>query len=61
MHKSINKYFQDSEKAHAYLQAIVKTPLKFEKDRHKTVGEVAGTRYILPIHFCCIMALKSLS
>ena len=26
--------------------------VKFQKDRHKTVGEVAGTRCILPIHFC---------
>ena len=33
-------------------------PVKFEKDWPKTVGGVAGRRYILPIHFCSIRARK---
>ena len=42
----------------AYLQTILKVPVKFEKDWPKTVGGVAGRRYILPIHFCSIRARK---
>ena len=38
-------------KPHAYLQTMTKTPVKFEKDWHKTAGGVAHTRYPLPIHF----------
>ena len=34
-------------KPHAYLQTMTKTPIKFQKDRHKTVGGVAHTRYLL--------------
>ena len=52
--KSDKKLFQDSEKPHAYLQAILKAHIKFQKDRPKTVGGVKGTRYLLPIHFCNI-------
>ena len=33
-------------------------PVKFEKDWPKTVGGVAGRRYVLPIHFCSIRARK---
>ena len=36
---------------HAYLQTITKTPVQFRKNRYKTVGGVAPTRYPLPIHF----------
>ena len=36
---------------HAYLQSMYKTPVKFQKNRYKTVGEVAHTRYPLSIHF----------
>ena len=36
----------------------IKAPVKFEKDWPKTVGGVAGRRYILPIHFCSIRARK---
>ena len=38
-------------KSHALLQTMAKTPVKFQKNRHKTVGEVAHTRYPLSIHF----------
>ena len=46
------------KKQYAYLQTILKGPVKFEKDWPKTVGGVAGRRYILPIHFCSIRAQK---
>ena len=35
----------------AYLQTMTKTPVKFRKDRYKTVGELAHTRHPLSIHF----------
>ena len=38
-------------KPHAHLQTTTKTPVKIQKDRHKTVGGVAHTRYPLSIHF----------
>ena len=34
-------------KLHAYLQTMTKTSVKFRKNRHKTVGGVAHTRYIV--------------
>ena len=34
-------------KPHAYLQTMTKTSVKFQKNRHKTVGGVAHTRYIV--------------
>ena len=34
-------------KCYAYLQSMVKTSVKFQNNRNKTVGEVAHTRYIL--------------
>ena len=34
-------------KPHAYLQRMVKTSVKFQKNQSKTVGGVAHTRYIL--------------
>ena len=37
---------------------IFKILVKFQKDRPKTVGEVAGTSCILPIHFYSTKALK---
>ena len=37
------------KKPHAYLQTILKAPVKFQKDRTKTVGGVKGTRYLLKI------------
>ena len=43
---------------HAYLQTILKAPVKFQKDRPKTVVGVKGTRYLLPIHFCNIRTQK---
>ena len=56
--KRNKKLFQDSEKPHAYLQTILKAPVKFQKDRPKIVGGVKGTRYLLPIHFCSIRTQK---
>ena len=50
--------FRILKKQCAYLQTILKGPVKFEKDWPKTVGVVAGRRYILPIHFCSIRARK---
>ena len=44
--------------AYMYLQTILEAPVKFEKDWPKTVGGVAGRRYILPIHFCSIRTRK---
>ena len=43
---------------HAYLPAILKALVKFQKDRPKTVGGVKGTRYRLPIDFCNIRTKK---
>ena len=40
-------------KPHAYLQSIMKTSVKFQKIRNKTVRGVAHTRYPLSIHFHC--------
>ena len=54
----IKNYFRILKKPHAYLQAILKTPVKFQKNRPKTVGGVKGTRYLLPIHFCSIRTQK---
>ena len=54
----IKKYFRILKKQYAYLQTILKVPVKLEKDWPKTVGGVAGRRYILPIHFCSIRARK---
>ena len=41
--------FRILKKPHAYLQTILKAPVKFQKDRIKTVGGVKGTRYLLKI------------
>ena len=48
----VKNYFRILKKPHAYLQAILKALVKFQKDRTKTVGGVKGTRYLHPIHFC---------
>ena len=34
-------------KPHAHLQTMTKAPVKFQKDRHKTVWGVTHTRYLL--------------
>ena len=34
----IKNYFRILKKPHAYLQTILKTPVKFQKDRTETVG-----------------------
>ena len=56
--KKKKKKLQDSEK-NAYLQTILKAPVTFQKAWLKTVGGVARTRCLLPIHFCGIRALKT--
>ena len=45
--KVIKNYFRILKKPHAHLQTILKTPVKFQKDRTKTVGGVKGTKYLL--------------
>ena len=42
----INKNFRILKKQYAYLQTILKAPVKFEKDWPKTVGRVAGKRMV---------------
>ena len=54
----IKNNFRILKKQYAYLQTILKTPVKFQKDSPKTVGGVADTRYILHIHICSIRARK---
>ena len=43
----LKNYFRILKKPHANLQTILKTPVKFQKDRTKTVGGVKGTKYLL--------------
>ena len=43
----IKNKFRILKKPHAYLQTILKAPVKFQKDRTKTVEGVKGTRYLL--------------
>ena len=45
----IKNNFRILKKTHAHLQTILKTPVKFQKDRTKTVGGVKGTKYLLKI------------
>ena len=45
-------------KCHAHLQSLTKTPVKFQKDWDKFVGEVALTRYLMFISFCSNWAQK---
>ena len=45
----IKNNFRILKKAHAHLQTILKTPVKFQKDRTKTVGGFKGTKYLLKI------------
>ena len=58
MKNLIKNNFRILKKQYAYLQTILKEPVKFEKDWPKTVGGVAGRRYILPIYSCSIRAQK---
>ena len=43
----IKNNFRILKKQYAYLQTILKTPVKFEKDWPKTVGGVADTRMVV--------------
>ena len=45
----IKNNFKILKKTHAYLQTILKAPVKFQKDQTKTVVGVKGTRYLLKI------------
>ena len=54
----IKNYFRILKKPHAYLQAILKVHVKFQKDQPKTVVGVKGTRYLFPVHFCNIRTQK---
>ena len=56
--KSDKNYFRTLKKPHAYVQAILKAHVKFQKDWPKTMGGVKGTRYLLLIHFCNIRTQK---
>ena len=42
--------------SHVKSKESCKVPVKFQKDWPKTVGGVADTRQILPIHICSIKA-----
>ena len=42
----IKNNFRILKKQYAYLQIILKAPIKFEKDWPKTVGGVAGRRLV---------------
>ena len=56
--KVIKNNFRILKKPHAYLQTILKAPVKFQKDQLKTVVGVTGTRYLLLIRFCSIRTGK---
>ena len=56
--KMIKNYFRTLKNPHAYLQAILKAHVKFQKDRPKTGVGIKGTRYLLPIDFCNIRTQK---
>ena len=49
--KVIKSNLRIISKPHAYLQTMSKTPVKFQKNQYKIVGEDAHTRYPLSIHF----------
>ena len=42
----IKNYFRILKKPHAYLQTILNTSVKFQKDRTETVGGVKGTKFV---------------
>ena len=42
----IKNNFRILKKQYAYLQTILKVPVKFEKDWPKTVGGIAGRRMV---------------
>ena len=46
----VTKNLRIIPKPHAYLQTMTKTPVKFGKNRYKTVGEVVPTMYPLSIY-----------
>ena len=47
--KVIKNDFRILRNLHAYLQTIIKPPIKFQRNRLKIVGEVAQTMYLLQI------------
>ena len=44
-------------KRYEHLQNMTLTPVKCQRNRHKTVWKVANTRYLVSIHFACKNAL----
>ena len=49
--KNVTKFnLRITAKFHAHLQTLTKTPVKFQKDPAKTVGEIAFTTY--PVSNC---------
>ena len=49
--KQIKWCWESEKKAHTHLETIIETPVKFPKDKSKTLGGVARTTYLLPLHF----------
>ena len=49
--KSNKNILRIISKPHAYLPTMFKSLVKFQRNRHITVGGVAHTRYPLSIHF----------
>ena len=61
MAKVIKNNLRIISKPHEYVQTMSKTPVKFQKNRYKTEGGDAHTRYPLSIHFDSKMPEKWLS
>ena len=58
MQKSKKDNLRIISKPHAYFQTMTKIPVKIRKNRYKTVGGVAPTRYHLSIHIVIDNARK---
>ena len=56
--KSDKNILRIISKPHAYFQTMIKTPVKFQKNRYKTVEGVAPTMYPLSIHIVIDIAQK---
>ena len=56
--KEIIRGLWKKKKTLSYLQTMIKTPVKCQKNWRKSVGGVALIRYLLPIHFQSIRAQK---
>ena len=49
--KKRDKKSEDYIQKYAHFQTMILTPVKFQRNRSKTVGGVANTRYLVSIHF----------